>query len=238
MQHHSQKTAAWRSPSLRGRVVFLAATVVVLLGATLFILISVLRSSQANLVKRSNKHLEAVARSMAEAYLNRPDKTLSLAQAHVLPPPPAGGPPPPAPAAPPPPPAKPEMERTLSAVTARVLRNETGVEGGYYRPADRHLVGYAFPTHDGPGDADALPARETPSIVDLATTSISQNKLTQDQYYGAHDVVLFTAIPVCDSKACDGGPAGAAWLMQRIPGAESERKRLLLWSVLGFGGVA
>lgn len=244
MQSQSPKPVAWRSPSLRGRVVLLAGTVVALLTATLLILVWVLRTSQTNLVRQSNKHLEAVAHSMADAYVDRPDKTVSLAQADAVPPlPPVGPPPvpPPPPIAPAPPRPthpSPEMERSLRAVTAAVLRAETGIEGGYYQPANRRLVGYDFPTHEGPGNADALPARETPDITDLAASAVNQNKLVQDQYNGPHDVILFTAIPVCDSKSCDGGPVGAAWLMQRIPGAETERKRVLLWSVFGFGGVA
>ncbi len=40
------KAAAWGAPSLRGRVTFLAGTVVVLLSVTLLILVWVLRSSQ------------------------------------------------------------------------------------------------------------------------------------------------------------------------------------------------
>jgi signal transduction histidine kinase len=60
-----------------------------------------------------------------------------------------------------------------------------------------------------------------------------------DQSYGTHDVVLFMAAPVCDSKGCPGDrPVGAAWLMQRIPAAETDRKRALLWSAFGFGTVA
>ena len=41
---------AWHAPSLRGRITFLAATVVVLLTVTLCILVWVLRSTQANTV--------------------------------------------------------------------------------------------------------------------------------------------------------------------------------------------
>lgn len=215
----------------------LAGTVVALLIATLIILVSVLRSSQTNLVNRSNKHLEAVARSMADAYRNRPDKALSLARAEEVPPPALAGPPPTPPPGPGHPP-KPEVERSLSALTAKVLRDETGIEGGYYRPTDRRLVGYAFPSHEGPGDADALPARETPNITDLAAEAVNQNRMVQDRYKGVHDVVLFTAIPVCDNRICENGPDGAAWMMQRIAGAETERKRVLLWSIFGFGGVA
>ncbi len=63
-------------------------------------------------------------------------------------------------------------------------------------------------------------------------------KVERDQFYGAHDVVLFMAAPVCETRNCSGGPVGAAWLMQRIPGAESDRRRAVLWSAFGSGTVA
>lgn len=217
----------------------LAGAVIALLMATSVIFVWVLRSSQAGLVHAANKHLEAVAHSMAEAYADRPNKEASLTKVDAPPPAPAGaahpGPPPPPPA---PPPPRGETDRDLSALTAKVLRDETGIEGGFYRPGDRHLVGYAFPTHEGPGDVDALPARETPNIVELAAAAVEQNKVMQDEYAGTHDVVLFTATPVCEVNPCRSGRVGAAWLMERIPGAETERKRTLLWTAAGFGGVA
>ena len=76
---------AWQAPSLRGRITLLAATVVVLLIATLCILIWVLRSTQANTVGRSQKRLEAVARSMANAYQTRTDLSTSLSHADFRP---------------------------------------------------------------------------------------------------------------------------------------------------------
>jgi signal transduction histidine kinase len=229
---------SWRSPSLRGSLTLIAVTVVVLLTTTLLLLIWVLRSSQADLVARSNKHLQAVAHSLAEAYQNRTDREVTLARAGPpmpRPPSPMGLPPPP----PVPPPAPPQlMDRSLALLTASILRDETGIEGGYFRSTDHRLVGYAFPTHEGPGDPSALPGRETPSIVNVALEAISQNQVRQESFYGPHDVVLFTAIPVCDASNCEGGPTGAAWLMQRMAGVESERKRALLWSAFGFGAVA
>src|ERR1700733_10652779 len=144
---------AWQAPSLRGRITFLAATVVVLLTVTLCILVWVLRSTQANTVGRSQKRLEAVARSMANAYETRTDQSASLS--HSDPGPPrqatdAEAPPPPPPPGPPPRPGQrphsPE-EQALAAITSRVLQDETGIEGGFFRPSDQRLVGYAFPTH-------------------------------------------------------------------------------------------
>lgn len=241
----SSAAGAWRAPSLRGRVALLAGTVVVLLAVTLLMLFWVLRSSQANLVARSNKHLEAVVRALADAYETRSDREISLQQAVWLPVPPSavGAPGVPGPAAPPPPhphakvPVVPREAR-LTELTARVLEDETGIEGGYFRPDDPPLVGYAFPTHEGPGDRRALPARETPIILKLAASAAHEAKIQQDQFYGTHDVVLFMAAPVCDAKDCSKGIVGAAWLMQRIPGAESDRKRAVLWSAFGFGMVA
>jgi len=119
-----------------------------------------------------------------------------------------------------------------------VLQNETGIEGGYFRLADQRLAGYAFPTHEGPGDPKAMPARETPDIVKVALDAATESNLQQNQFYGTHDVVLFIAVPVCEQQDCSGGPIGSAWLMQRLPGAESDRKRVILWSAFGFGLVA
>ena len=50
--------------------------------------------------------------------------------------------------------------------------------------------------------------------------------------------MLFIAVPVCDTTDCVGGPVGSAWLMHRLPGAETDRKRVLLWSAFGFATVA
>jgi signal transduction histidine kinase len=232
----SRGTPAWQAPSLRGRIAVLAATVVVLLTGTLFLLIWVLRSTQANTVSRSQRHLQAVVQSLANAYEARSDPNASLSAPAINPvppmPPPAGGPHPPGDHPPSP------AEQALQAITARALQDETGIEGGFFRLADQRLTGYAFPTHEGPGDPKALPARETPNILNVATAALTAHRMQQDQFFGPHDVVLFMAIPVCDTKACVGGPVGAAWLMQRLPGAETDRKRALLWSAFGFGIVA
>ena len=237
--------SAWHAPSLRGRIAFLAATVVVLLTLTLCVLIWVFRSTQANTVGRSQKHLEAVARSMVNAYQNRADRDLSLSSVDRAPSPPRPdasrqpAPPPPLLGPPPPggPPRSPE-ERALQAITSRVLQDETGIEGGFFGANDRQLIGYAFPTHEGPGDPKALPARETPNIVSVAAAAVSQDRLQEDQFFGQHDVVLFIAVPVCETSACVGGPVGSAWLMHRLPGAETDRRRAFSWSAFGFGTVA
>jgi signal transduction histidine kinase len=241
----AHRVPVWQAPSLRGRIALLTASVVILLTITLCVLFWVLRSTQANVVHRSQRHLEAVARSLANAYQARTDHTALLANVEPTPHEPIpdealqDSPP-----LPPPPPFRPGMHptsaenRILEAITAKVLQNETGIEGGFFRLSDQQLVGYSFPTHEGPGDPKALPARETPDIVDVASAAALGRDLQQHLFYGPHDVVLFIAVPVCDQRECAGKPLGAAWLMQRLPGAESDRKRAILWSAFGFGLIA
>ncbi|WP_446742416.1 sensor histidine kinase [Silvibacterium acidisoli] len=244
--------SAWHAPSLRSRVALLAGTVVILLVGTLLILLWVLRTTQANAVARSQKHLSAVAKSLKTAYESRPNPTATITRVEVGPPPPpkperspAGNsteiaPPPPPEQKPKPPGGRSQSpeEQSLEQITAKVLQDETGIEGGFFRPGDQRLLGYAFPTHEGPGDPKALPARETPDIVNIASAAFTAESLQQNEFYGPHDVVLFIAVPVCDTASCAGAPVGSAWLMQRIPGAESDRKRALLWSAFGFGAIA
>lgn len=248
-EHRTHDSASvWQAPSLRGRIALLATSVVVLLAITLFVLIWVLRSTQENVVHRSQKHLEAVARSMTSAYQARIDRTVSLASVDPAPPlpepnvPTPGDAPPPPPPRPRPGPPRPHPhspgEQALASITARILQDETGIEGGFFRLSDQRLVGYAFPTHEGPGDLKALPARETPDIVSVASAAIREKSLQQSQFFGMHDMVLFAAVPVCEQTNCSDGPVGSVWLMQRLPGAESDRKRAILWSAFGFGLVA
>lgn len=236
------KAPARGMPSLRGRIALLAGTVIALLLITLGSLVWIVRGTEANAVSRSEKHLVVVARALADAYTTRSDPGLSLTTlpASGRPPGKDGMSPPLPPPPPPPPPAIPGTQNPsfLEELTAKLLKNETGIEGGFFRIADQQLLGYAFPTHEGPGDPRALPARETPDILRVASTSAAERVQQTDQFRGAHDVVLFAAVPVCESKACAGGPVGAAWLMQRLPGAEADRKRALLWSAFGFGATA
>ena len=50
--------------------------------------------------------------------------------------------------------------------------------------------------------------------------------------------MLFDAIPLRASGARGAPVIGAAWLMQRLPGAEAEQRRQLLWGALGFASIA
>ena len=128
--------------------------------------------------------------------------------------------------APPPPPADP-----LSSVTAAILRREDGVEGGFATP-DGRLRGYAFPTHEGPGPTKEMPQREQPTIEQLARVAVASGATQSVRFEGPHDAVLFVAAPV---RGAGGRHAGAAWLMQRIPGYNGEQNRQLLLASLGFG---
>ncbi len=126
----------------------------------------------------------------------------------------------------------------LSTFMAGVLRVQPGVEGGFYRGDTDQLGGYAFPTHEGPGGTKEMPVREQPTILDLARSATSTNSPQRFIFTGPHDVVLFSAVPICDEQSCKAAAAGALWLMQRLPGAETDRRRAVLWSAFGFGVMA
>ncbi len=232
--------------SLRARVLLLASCVVLLLLLTAGVLISVIRSTHATLLANAGRHLDAVAGNLARAYEGRTERSLSLdsmaAQQPPLPAPPALQPPGdlrlPEPLPPPGPPPGRQSYDPLSALTTQVLASEQGIEGGFFRTDTGALGGYAFPTHEGPGPTKEMPAREQPAIAALARSAVEQRIAQHLRFDGPHDAVLFVALPLCESLHCAASPPGAVWLMQRLPGAEMERRRSLLWSALAFGTMA
>ena len=240
----SHNSGSW---SLRGRVLLLAGSAVFLLLTTLGILIAVVRNTQAALVNNAASHLERIALRSAASYQSRADRTFDLsslrAMNHSIPPPP----PPPAlddsrreggrPDSPPVQ-ASSQPQDKPGTFMSGILRLQPGVEGGFYRAETDELGGYAFPTHEGPGPAKEMPLREQPTIRDVSREAAQTNRPKRFVFAGPHDVVLFSAVPVCDEPHCNGAATGALWLMQRLPGAETDRRRAVLWSAFGFGLMA
>lgn len=66
---------------------------------------------------------------------------------------------------PPPPPTD-----SFSQLTANMLQKEEGIEGGFLA-GEGPLVGYAFPTHEGPGGQKEMPQRERPAIDEFSSQS-------------------------------------------------------------------
>ena len=182
----------WRS--LRTRIILIAIVTCAFLTVATGSLFNFLRSSHTATIRGEQQRLVRVAANLAQAYGIQVSTGTSLR--HVSPPPKPPEPPllptrlagqePP----PPPPPADP-----LSQITAAVLQREDGIEGGYLAGAGP-LMGYAFPTHEGPGAQKEMPQRERPTIDLLAHQAEATGTAQTFVFEGPHDVVLFYAQPI------------------------------------------
>ena len=225
----------WRS--LRTRIVLLAITTCVFLVVAAGSFFTFIRSSHTATVGEAARHLSHVASTLARTYSDQAPHGVSLQNA-ALSPAHAGPPPPPPPEEdgenrpPPPRPLDPFAE-----VTASVLQREEGIEGGFLAGTGP-LVGYAFPTHEGPGPQREMPQRERPTINQLAHKAEASGSPQSFSFEGPHDVVLFVAEPVRELVAGSKQTTGAVWLMQRLPEINRGRREQLLLTSLGFGAAA
>jgi hypothetical protein len=121
-------------------------------------------------------------------------------------------------------------DNALSAVTTAVLQNERGSEGGFYSLRGDRLVGYAFPTHEGPGVKRDIPPIERPMIEDVARRAARQSQNVSYTYRGTRDVIVLEAAPVI----LNGNLLGSAWVMKRLPGLRSQGDLKLSLGVVGF----
>lgn len=224
----------WRS--LRTRIILIAIVTCAFLTVATVSLFNFLRSSHTATIRGEQQRLVRVAANLAQAYGIQVSTGTSLR--HVSPPPKPPEPPllptrlagqePP----PPPPPADP-----LSQITAAVLQREDGIEGGYLAGAGP-LVGYAFPTHEGPGAQKEMPQRERPTIDLLAHQAEATGTAQTFVFEGPHDVVLFYAQPIREMASGQNTVTGAVWLMRRLPDLNGGRSKDLLFGTIGFGSAA
>ena len=232
----------WRS--LRSRILLLAVVTCLFLGIAAFSFLIFLRHSQAVSTSASERHLTTVAVELAQNYTDHAGVEESLrsvvARPDPLPPPPPREREPGHFHSPPP---KPTPD-PLAKLTATTLQRENGIEGGFYATSSRALVGYAFPTHEGPGPKKEMPQREKPTIQHLVEEAVMSGTSKSFRFEGPHDAVLFVATPIREpdtgtgTKSKSGSVTGAVWLMQRIPGFNGEQNRQLLLTSLGFGAAA
>jgi signal transduction histidine kinase len=231
----------WRS--LRSRILLLAVLTFLFLAAAAISLFAFLRNRHAETLSLTEHHLVSVASNLARNYADHRTADSSLRTIEP------GPPPPPPPAAPPPPPPprndgdgqphpKPDL---LKGITAETLQHEDGIEGGFYAARADALIGYAFPTHEGPGPEKDMPDRERPTIENLARETVATDAIKTFRFQGAHDAILFVAVPIHESSAetqatgATDKVTGAAWLMERLPGIEGGQSRQLLFGSIGFG---
>jgi signal transduction histidine kinase len=231
----------WRS--LRSRILLLVVLTFLFLSAAAISLFAFLRSRHAETLSLTEHHLVSVASNLARSYADHrtPDNSLRTIE-------PGPPPPPPPPAGPPPPPLGPERDGPahpysdlLKEITAETLQQEDGIEGGFYAARADVLIGYAFPTHEGPGPEKGMPDRERPTIENLAREAVAANAIKTFRFEGPHDAILFVAVPIHEPSGGTGTPGtgdevtGAVWLMERLPGIEGGQSRQLLFGSIGFG---
>jgi signal transduction histidine kinase len=237
----------WRS--LRSRILLLVVLTFLFLSAAAISLFMYLRNRHTETLALTEHHLVSVASNLARDYANHRTADNSLSAVELGPPPPPL--PPPTPAVPPPPPPRPELggpahpkPDLLKEITADTLQHEDGIEGGFYAARADALIGYAFPTHEGPGPEKGMPDRERPTIENLAREAVAANAVKTFRFEGPHDAILFVALPIHEPSlgAQTAGAAaevtGAAWLMQRLPGINAGQSRQLLLGSIGFGVAA
>ncbi len=226
----------WRS--LRSRILLLVVLTFLFLAAAAVSLFTFLRNRHAETLTLTEHHLVSIAASLARNYADHRTVDNSLRAIEPGPPPP-----PPPPLAPPALPHRPPHPRPdlLKGLTSETLQHEDGVEGGFYAAKADALVGYAFPTHEGPGAEKGMPERERPTIENLAREAVTANAIKTFRFEGPHDAILFVAAPIQESSRTDQTAkttdevTGAAWLMERLPGIEGGRSRELLLGSVGFG---
>ncbi len=186
--------------SLRGRILLLALMVCLLLVSALTGFFLLLRQTQSAMLGEAQGHLVTVVRTFANDYLsaataaNRQALTEALAAAPGSP-----------------------TDDLLSPFTVNAFRRDPGIEGGFYSSATGNLLGYAFPTNDGPGPKQDIPPRERPTILSVAERAATTARPASQIFRGQRDVILFQAVPL----VLDGRTLGSVWGMQRIHDVDS-----------------
>jgi signal transduction histidine kinase len=188
--------------SLKMRLQVLGMLVLLFLAGCAVAFALLLRNSETQVLSQSASHLSAVASALARDYVSRTVFETSKSETAALQSPTEQG-----------------ADDVLSLMTAVVLRREVDTEGGFYSVADDKLLGYAFPTHEGPGIKKDMPQKELPAILDLARKAAQTRQPQSLIFRGERDAIVFEAAPVIVNDEV----AGSTWVMKRLPGLRSER---------------
>lgn len=181
--------------SLRSRILLLALLVCVLLAFALTGFFLLLRQTQSTIISDSATHLFTVVNTLAKDYLSATGSSNNSEAVQAL-------------AAEP----DPHANSILSAFSMNAFRRDPGIEGGFYSSATDSLLGYAFPTNDGPGPKQDIPPRERPTILSVAQQAATTGKPASSIFRGQKDVILFQAVPL----SRNGQTLGSVWAMRRI----------------------
>ncbi len=119
----------------------------------------------------------------------------------------------------------------MHAVLELVLREASGVEGGFWE-RQGGFVAYAYPTHEGSDVKKDPPETERAPISALAAESLDQRGQKTRLWNGRRETIVQIACPV--AKA---GSESVAWTMARVPiaaGQAYDRVWIGLMLLLGF----
>jgi signal transduction histidine kinase len=191
----------WWLGSVRTRVAILASLVIALLIGCGFAFVLILQNRQSAVTGDTQRRLSALAVTIARDYNSHEDFQTQHQEFPPLENPDASG-----------------SDDVLSLMTTVVLKNEQGTEGGFYSKVPDRLLGYAYPTHEGPGVKRDIPPIERPLIEDVARRAATQDQEVSYIYRGERAVIIFEASPI----VVKGNPIGSAWVMKRLPSLRSQ----------------
>ena len=196
--------------SLRSRILLLALLVCVLLASALTGFFLLLRQTQSTIISGSASNLFTVVNTFAKDYLSTTGNPHSSEAVQALSEEPNR-----------------QADSVLTTFSINAFRRDPGVEGGFYSAATDSLLGYAFPTQDGPGPKNDIPPRERPTILSVAQQASSAGKPAAFTFRGQKDVILFQAVPLMKNNQT----LGSVWAMRRIHDVDSGRDIQALFGV-------
>jgi signal transduction histidine kinase len=196
-----QTQRIWWLGSVRTRVAILASLVIALLIGCGFAFVLILQNRQSTVTGDTQRRLSALAVTIARDYSSHEDFQARHQELPPLENPDASG-----------------SDDVLSLMTNVVLKNEQGTEGGFYSKLSDRLLGYAYPTHEGPGVKRDIPPIERPMIEDVVRRAAGQDQEVSYIYRGERAVIVFEAVPI----VVKGNPIGSAWVMKRLPSLRSQ----------------
>jgi len=202
--------------SLRWRLYTLGILVLLFLIGSAIAFVLLLRHTETETLSQTSSRLSVVGSTLSQDYISRAQFESSQQEQSPLENPRASS-----------------ADDVLSLMTSVVLQRDVGTEGGFYSESGDMLLGYAFPTHEGPGIKKDMPQKELPTILDLARKAVKTQKAQSLIFRGQRDDVAFQATPI----VLTGNAVGSVWLMKRLPALHTEQN-FKTYAVFGCLGLA
>ena len=112
-----------------------------------------------------------------------------------------------------------QWDAELRGLSTKALAASPGVEGGFYLLEKDQLLGYAYPTHGGPGPKKHIPPIEQATILQLSRRATNQSLPQESAIRPGKDILVLRADPL--------PPWGAVWTMKRMHHLEDTHQKVL-----------